>query len=364
MATDAEQHTAEAAVAAAWRERCGERAGPLEQADVDAIAEAAFQTPGVKPTVELIRRIAGGGSPNAIHPKLDAWFRQGRQSGTPSPVPSELIALWARLQEVATESALAAMAPSRAELAEHQAALVAAQDQLASDQQALVNERATTERLVEALRTDFQGLQQRNDSLQTEAGRLAAELQQAISTLALRQDEIARVSAQWRLADAETGRLRAALTTVEADLTTEARAHSLVREQLGAAQEAIAALHATVSQVNDVSAQTQETLALRERELEAARQDAAAATARASELESALQLAQATAASDLYLRNHLAAELARERGALAKALDRQASATDAQVALEATLRAVTAERDRLHASLLRLAQPTPPAPPG
>lgn len=47
------------------------RRGPLEQADVDAIAEAAFHAEGAKPAVEFIRRVAGGGSPNTIHPKLD-----------------------------------------------------------------------------------------------------------------------------------------------------------------------------------------------------------------------------------------------------------------------------------------------------
>lgn len=341
----------------AWKARCGLRRGPLEQADIDAIAEAAFALEGVKPTVEFIRHIAGGGSPNTIHPKLDAWFRQGRQLGAPSPVPAELISLWARLQETATGTALAAMAPARAELAEHQEALVAAQAQLATDQDALVDERATIERLVEALRVDFKGLQQRNDSLQAEAGRLAAELKQAVTTVALGQDEIARVTAQLSLADAESERLRAALTTVEADLTTEARAHGLVREQVGAAQTAIAVLNATVTEARDASAQTQDMLALRDRELAVARQVAAAAMARVSELEQALQLAQATATSDLRLRDHLAAELARERRALADALDRQATATDSRVVLEATLGAVTAERDRLHLTLERLARP-------
>src|SRR4051794_30180001 len=98
--SDAEQRVRDA-----WQARCGVRRGPLEQADVDAIAEAAFALEGVKPTVEFIRRIAGGGSPNTIHPKLDAWFRQGRQVAAPSAVPAELLTLWERLQADATRVA-------------------------------------------------------------------------------------------------------------------------------------------------------------------------------------------------------------------------------------------------------------------
>src|SRR4051812_14974528 len=162
----------------AWEARCGVRRGPLEQADVDAIAQAAFVLEGVKPTVEFIRRIAGGGSPNTIHPKLDAWFRQGREPGPAAAVPAELLAVWERLRADAARVAEDEFAPALAALADDRSALAAAQAQLATDQAALANERLTTERVVAALREEFRDLQARNQALEARNDTLQANVVQ------------------------------------------------------------------------------------------------------------------------------------------------------------------------------------------
>lgn len=350
----------------AWEARCGVRRGPLEQADVDAIAEAAFQFEGVKPTVEFIRRIAGGGSPNTIHPKLDAWFRQGRQAATPSAVPTELLALWDRLQAEAVRIGQDTLAPLRAAIVDDRAALDAAQAQLAGDQAALVSERATTERVVDALREEFQGLQTRNDGLLANVAELEEGARRSREESRQRQHAIRRLEAELADAHRDAEVANASLSRTQADNAALAGDVAAASAQAAAAQAQVLALQTAARDTTAALTTAERRADTLAGELASARAETAAHASRADRLEQALTRVQATARSETALRDHLAGELGREREALVQARDAASRALEALAAREATVAALTVENGRLHALLhaaTRAAGPAPDEPP-
>jgi len=344
--SDAEQRVRDA-----WQARCGVRRGPLEQADVDAIAEAAFALEGVKPTVEFIRRIAGGGSPNTIHPKLDAWFRQGRQVAAPSAVPAELLTLWERLQADATRVAQDDLAPMHASIADDRATLTMAQAQLAIDQAALANERATTERLVAAMREEFQGLQTRNDALLADVAQLQEDARRSREESSQRQHAIHRLERE--LADAlRDGEVAtASLMLTQADNAALTGDVAAARAQAGAAESQVTALQTAATDTTAALTTAERRTDALASELANARAEAAAQSSRGDRMEQALALVQATASSETALRDHLVGELGREREALVQARDAASRTTKALAAREATVTALTLEAGRLHALL-------------
>lgn len=342
-------------VRSAWEARCGLRRGPLEQADVDAIAEAAFALDGVKPTVEFIRRIAGGGSPNTIHPKLDAWFRQGRQAAGPSAVPTELLALWERLRADATSVAQDALAPMRAAIADDRAALAAEAAQLASDQAAVASERATTERLVTAMREEFRTLQASNETLRATVSELHIDVGEKAEAIE-RLEHALDVSKQARSRDArELSEAKVAMTTLEEAAETHVAALRETRDVLHASQAHGAMLEEMLEAAAAARSDADQRLAALAAERDAARSESTEQAQRAKQLEHALQIAQASATSDTALREHLTSEVQRERLTSSQAQAAGRHAAEALVASEATATGYKEEIDRLHALLQKAA---------
>jgi chromosome segregation ATPase len=335
----------------AWEARCGVRRGPLEQADVDAIAEAAFALEGVKPTVEFIRRIAGGGSPNTIHPKLDAWFRQGRPAAAPNAVPAELLTLWERLQIEAARVAQDALAPLAVALADDRTALTVAQAQLAVDQAALASERATTERVVAALREEFQGLQARNEALQAELAQLSEQIRDAAERIGQRDREVERLQREGAQATAEHTRLSRLLAASDDNCASQQAELEAARMAALAGEARIVALQADAAASAAALAEAQEAAAAEGRARDSAQKAVATLTARVGQLEHALALGQATADAEAALRDHMATDLVRERDALEESRGHAEAAGHALIALRTQVEAVTAERDRLQARL-------------
>ncbi|MBB3228175.1 chromosome segregation ATPase [Luteibacter sp. Sphag1AF] len=346
-------------VRAAWEARCGVRRGPLDQADVDAIAEAAFALEGTKPTVEFIRRIAGGGSPNTIHPKLDAWFRQGRQAAGPSAVPAELITLWERLQADATRFAQDELSPLRAAIADDQAALAAEAAQLAASQAALADERATTERVVTAMREEFQGLQGRNEALQRELARVNDQAREAAEMIKQRNHEVERLQREGATAKTEHSHLTNLLAAADVRYASQQAELKAVREATLAIETQALALRAEAAESANALVKAQQRAELQDRELGAAQTTLATLTDRVDQLEQALQLAQTTAKADASLHDHVAADLRREREALVAVRAIAARASEALAASQATAAALVQERDRLHAVLMRVSPDEP-----
>jgi len=343
----------------AWEARCGVRRGPLEQADVDAIAEAAFALEGVKPTVEFIRRIAGGGSPNTIHPKLDAWFRQGRQAVVPSAVPAELIILWDRLLADATRIAQDALAPMRAAIADDRAALAAEAAQLARDQAALASERATTERVVTALREEFQALQARNEALQSELIRVSEQARERAETIQQRDVEVGRLEREGVMVAAENTRLGNLCAASDVRCASQQAELEAASEVTRALEARILALQAAATESANALDEAQQRAELQGGELGAAQTTVATLTDRVDQLEQALQLARTAAKADASLHDHVAADLRREREALVAVRAMAAQVSEALAASQATAAALVQERDRLHAVLMRVSPDEP-----
>jgi len=335
-------------VRTAWEARCGLRRGPLEQADIDAIAEAAFALEGVKPTVEFIRRIAGGGSPNTIHPKLDAWFRQGRQTAAPSSVPTELLTLWERLQADAARVAQEQLAPRVAALTDDRDALTAAQAQLAVDQAALAAERATTERVVTAMREEFRALQTHHVELTAANEALRQSGHADAAELGRRHDLIEGLRGSLATAATEHAAAQANLTTARAEGAAWREERDTAREALVRADARITSLEATMEERDERERRAGRRLDELGATLVQVRAEVDRLMAARRTLETDLASARAAADAAERLRDHLATDLARERDSLA---DTRAGAHDMAQALAATqahLAAVTTERDRLH----------------
>ncbi|MEY2161283.1 DNA-binding protein [Rhodanobacter sp. FW106-PBR-LB-2-11] len=125
----------------------------LTDAAVDDIAWRALQL-GVQPTMELIRDVAGGGSPTHIHPLLKRFYAGLLDNhfipAPPSDVPREAQEMWERVLEIARREASlqqraeqtaledarqaqnAAVAAREADLAAAQAELARQREQLAA----------------------------------------------------------------------------------------------------------------------------------------------------------------------------------------------------------------------------------------
>ncbi|WP_369929365.1 DNA-binding protein [Xanthomonas sp. NCPPB 2632] len=352
--SDVEQRVRES-----WEARCGVRRGPLEQADVDAIAEAAFALEGGKPTVEFIRRIAGGGSPNTIHPKLDAWFRQGRPAAAPSAVPAELLLLWERLQADATRVAQDALTPIRAATADDRAALAAEAAQLASDQAAVADERATTERLVTAMREEFQSLQARNETLQAELTQVSEQAREAAEMIKQLDDEVERLQREVITAKTEQTRLTSLLAAADVRHASQQAELDAACEATRAFEVQALALRAAATESANALSEAQQHAELQDGELGAAQTTVTALTDRIDQLEQALQLARTAAKADASLHDHVAADLHRERDALVAVRAKAAQASEALAASQATAAALAQERDRLHAVLMRVSPDEP-----
>jgi chromosome segregation ATPase len=345
-----------------WQARRGIRRGPLEQADIDAIADAAFYTEGAKPTVEFIRRVAGGGSPNTIHPKLDDWFRRARQVAEPSPVPESLLSLWALLQAEAVQVAQDDLAPAIAALAADREALATERARLDDDLDALDVHRAATEQLVTTLREEFRALQAGNDTLRATVTELRTELRDKAEATERLQDELA-ASEDGRARDArELSEARRTISAREAQAQTLEASLGETSEALHSAQAHGAILQGLVDEAVVAKTDAEHRAIALATELNTARGEVTEQVQRASQLEHALQVAQAAATSDTALREHLANELQRERLASSQAQDMARQSSEALAASEATAAVQMQEIARLHALLQVQRSNKPPSP--
>ena len=330
----------EAAVVSFARHRGDRPPGPLDQADVDVIA-AALLAQGEQPTMEAVRRVAGGGSNTTIHPKLKAFYRKEGPQRFGQPVDSDPLAaqvktLLDQFVEQARTIAMTSLRPQKEELVIGQRALGAGLEALTADRVALAEERTILareevqrQRLIDHLAEQLSAAQ-------------AAERQLATTLGETRQ----RMAAQ----DAERARWRATAEGAQTALDQLTHSHAEVRD-------ALAQTRAALVGAEERAGMLQAELVV-ERERMHAEREAAAAAAQRREADLTDARAQrdqrATEVSGLRERLERAEReltvLHTENSRL-NGLEATAQ-TQSELAAQLTgeLRAVTAECDRLRAA--------------
>lgn len=275
----------------------------LTDAAVDAIAWRALQL-GVQPTMELIRDVAGGGSPTHIHPLLKRFYGGLLDNhfipSPPSDVPREAQEMWDRVLDLARREAALQQHADRAALDDAREAFNA-----------------------------------------TMAAREAAH--------ATAQAELARAREQLTAAAEERDR---ALARLEADLT-DAREHieSLTHIERGQAQD-IARLTAerdTLREQAHAATAQSATLATRLDELQAVRANLAETLA--AERLAAIQSAASAAAATADVSQRLALATADVEHRNVAALSLAAQLAESRDRLGERERELTALQQRLHAQL-------------
>ncbi|ODT93646.1 MAG: hypothetical protein ABS82_11885 [Rhodanobacter sp. SCN 67-45] len=340
----------------------------LTDAAVDDIAWRALQL-GVQPTMELIRDVAGGGSPTHIHPLLKRFYAGLLDNhfipAPPSDVPREAQEMWERVLDIARREATlqqradqTALDDAReafnATMAAREAAHAAAQADLAREREQLAAAAEERERALVRLEADLTEARERIESL-THVERGQA---QDVARLTAERDALHE---QLHAATTHGTALSARLEQLLADRASVAE--TLAAERLAASQAAAgaAAEAADLAQrlalaLADVEhrksagqdlitqlADTRARLGDRERELTELQQ-------RLHAQADAQALAQRMVAEANARLAELGETAARQRAALERA--------------HAGLEAVTRERDRLDALVRQLhdALPRPPAP--
>lgn len=367
LTTDAAER--EGAVQAAFDSHRRGRVGRLEQSDVTVIGTAAA-THGVKFTVELVRRISGGGSPNTIHPMIDHFTRidlprlvNGRQTTVPAP----LAALWTQLQDAARDEGEQALIAPREALEQGLAQLAKDRAALDAERHELAAERAAIDRVAGELRDAFDQLHARNTELEgaLESARfaLAGEAQQRAELQANLQEWHARATISEKRLSEATGAHEAALASLNERVSAAIAEADGLRHDLQAAQRTIDVLTARVEGTGQALIGAQRMAADAQSARDRATQELAQLlesyeTARAAlgalkvQWAAAEQQHQAIAAECDQLREREA-----QQSAAAKELIQAQAERDA---LSNQLADLRAERDRWLLLISRIAPPEPP----
>lgn len=305
-------------LAKAFQHRHPERM-PLTQEDVNEIGWHAL-TLGVQPTVELIREVAGGGSPNTIHPLLKNFYAtlldKHFEPQVPPDIPESAVRMWHQVLELARREADERMTADRAELQRerqrHAESIAAFGREAATREEATAARERELAAAEQALQTTIEDLRERLSSKEAQAQQLGTELSAT-------KDRLSSVNA-------ERDKLKEALSAERSARSEEA---ALLRSKIAAQQEQIDNLSAELERTRNESGEQlsalREALLESQRDAEAARRQAEAADERAAASESA----RAATATNY---EHARAELT--------------SATSDIERLRAELSAVTRERDR------------------
>jgi len=349
------------------------RVGPLDQSDVDEIAWAALEA-GLQPTLELVRRYAGGGSNSTIHPRLkDFYARLVKERLKGTQVSPVLQKLWSQLQAAAAKDVDEKMTPQRDALQLAEQGVAEERTRLRDAQEALANERA-------ALQTADVARQAFVASLEARLTFATEQLAAANHTIAGDADQLAEARTELRHARDRSGELATTLAerteqlqTTQTDLTKTTAAHDRLAAENRAALKTTAELeqrlqqaieerrkaHATAAEAT----QQAERLTARLTELEAKRVTDQEALSHASARVESLIAAHATAKESLAGVRATLDEYRERTNALLDTTREQLVETTAQLGkreselahLRAAHEAVVRERDRLDGLLARLA---------
>lgn len=344
---------AEAAVQAAYDAHRRGRPGKLETADMTVLGTTAVRH-GVRLTVELIRRITGGGSPNTIHPLIEHFTQVELPrllSERAAAVPEPLTTLWQQLEAAATEAGAAMLSEPRQALAEGQAALARDRAALEADRLAVDAARAAADRVAAELRTAFEVLQARNTEVEKDLTAAQHVIEGQAHELGgyqarLKEQSGQLASVQLALTEAITERdtarqALAQITAAHADATAHAdAAHSAQALAEAALEGALDAQRRAEDRAGDLRDQV-----IRERD----RIDRLHREMR--DLESALVEERGRASAATHERDAARKEAGEHRVAVAR-LERDVSeGAQALAAARATMASTAAERDRLQHSL-------------
>jgi len=213
-------------IAAAFEAHRQGRTGTLDQSDVDVIAWAALEA-GLQPTLELIRRYAGGGSNTTIHPRLkDFYGRLVKERLKGTQVSPVLKKLWSQLQASAAKEVDEKMTPQREALQLAEQGVAEERIRLRDAQEALANERA-------ALQTADQARQTFLASLEARLTLATEQLSAANHTIAGDADQLAEYRTELRQAREQVAAGEAKLASRDAHLAT-------TKEQLAAVSSKLA----------------------------------------------------------------------------------------------------------------------------
>lgn len=359
-------------IAAAFEAHRQGRVGPLDQSDVDAIAWAALEA-GLQPTLELVRRYAGGGSNSTIHPRLkDFYGRLVKERLKGTQVPPALQKLYAQLKSDAEHDGAKELQPLQDALRLAEQGVAEERTRLRDAQEALANERT-------ALHTADQARQTFVESLEGRLTLATEQLAAANHTIAGDADQLAEARTELRYARDRGEELATTLAertqqlqTTQTDLAKTTAAHDRLAAEHRAALKTTAELEQRLQRAieerrkaqatADEATQQAERLTARLAELEAKRVTDQEALSRASaRIESLIaehattkeSLAGARATMDEY-RERTNALLDTTREQLVETTSQLGKRESELAHLRAAHEAVVGERDRLDGLLARL----------
>lgn len=328
----------EEAVAAAFLHHRGDRFGPLDQSDVDAILDAAFSE-GIRPTVELVRQIAGGGSPNTIHPRIADWYRRmgpklsGGQRKQAKPVPPKLLTLWEAVSETALASAKESLQADLAGVEQAKQDLAAREAALASEAARLDAEREAAQRVADSLKSTLEGLRADNAALQEALDSARDALAGDAMQLGEQRASISQLQADLAASRDLAAGLKKALKEESAALAVEREGSAILRHELSATQSA---LDASENQ----RAALDGSLALAGEALQESREQTATARKDAESITAELSSVRAT-------HTHTVSELADAKAHIHSLMAKLAERSEDAARSEALLTERTAECERL-----------------
>jgi chromosome segregation ATPase len=150
----------------------------VQEADVWAAADALIAE-GLRPTIERVRQHIGRGSPNTVSPMLESWFatlgqRLGVAAGQgeplPSSVPDPVQRLAQQLWDAAQEEAMAAASQAlqqREQVAQAaEAALAVQQEQLTQREASMQAQKDAMDQALQVAQAQSQDLSRRLDEMQ------------------------------------------------------------------------------------------------------------------------------------------------------------------------------------------------------
>ncbi len=179
-------------------------AGPISQADIDVIVEAALDL-GQVPSLKLVHAVTQGrGSPNAVYPKIAEAM--GRLSPARRAKPPEVHKgfwdAWQALKGAATETGQRALEEQQQALDAERNQLQEARDAFAQEQAAAANAQEERERHLTTLQQELREAKEANERLQNEAGGLRQAQQAADQQRAQDREDLTK-AAQLHAADLE-----------------------------------------------------------------------------------------------------------------------------------------------------------------
>ncbi|TAL87358.1 MAG: hypothetical protein EPN74_01955 [Rhodanobacter sp.] len=205
----------------AYAEHRQGRSGPLEQNDIDVIAWAALVN-RQQPTLELIRRVAGGGSNTSIHPKLKHFYATlVEQHLQEIDVDPGLLHVWNQLTDRVTREGEARLGPQLDQLTVREEALSVGTSRLRAAEVELASER-------DALHAADQARQAFVGHLEKQLASSSEQLVAAHHTIAGDADQLAQYRTELTHARQQVVAGREEIARRDVDLTRS-------REQLNSA---------------------------------------------------------------------------------------------------------------------------------